>query len=264
MVYTAVDTNHMDLQYYYDKKRISDQEVAEKHKKILFLLDDLKRLLKISGFDLYETNNTFSEEQVRKEFLNRLRDFGMRHHVSLRRIFGSRKYGFTYLPSQFLIVMNGKELKEVFPCEISGVEKGITEFLESLKQGTPWTNHNVLISRKSKHEIIAEKIVQNPGMLEGGLHFEGRNVQVSQDFGELGYIDLIFKDRENKYLLVEVKVKPEEIDKATGQILRHRKLFTRQNSIPVESVRLAVACPYIPQHQKETCEEVGIKCFEIA
>lgn len=253
----------MELQYFYNQKLVRDPQISEKHKEILFLLDDLRHLSKISGFELYETDNTFGEEAVRQGFLNNLREFGTKHHVRLRHIFGSRKYGFTYLPAQFLLVMSGEELKEVFPCEISGVEKGIVEFLKFLKQGIPWTNHNVPATRKTKHEIIAEKIIQNPNVLERELHFEGRNVQVSQDFGELGYIDLIFKDHENKYLLVEVKVKPEEIDKATGQILRHRKLFVGQNSIPMESVRLAIACPYIPQHQREVCEEVGIKCFEI-
>lgn len=253
----------MELQYYYNQKFVHDPQVAEKHKKILFLLAGLKQTPRVSDIKEYEVENHFNDESIQNKFLNNLRDFSLRHHVGLGRIFGSQKYGFSYLPSQFLLVKEGGELKEVFPCEISRVKKGIIEFLESLKQGTPWTNHDVPATRKTKHEIIAEKIIQNPNVLEGGLHFEGRNVQVSQNFGELGYIDLIFKDRENRYLLVEVKVKPDEIDKATGQILRHRKLFVGQNSIPTELVRLAIACPYIPQHQREVCEEVGIKCFEI-
>ena len=253
----------MELQYFYNQKFVQDSQLSEKHKKILLFLGDLKLLSKISDFEEFETGNTFKEESVRKEFLNNLRDFGIRHHVRLGRIFGSRKYGFSYLPPQFLLVKEGDNLKEVFPCEINGIEKGIIEFLEAIKQNRPWTNHNVPAARKTKHELIAEKIIQHPDVLEKDLRFDGRNVQVSQDFGELGYIDLIFKDRDNKYLLVEVKVKPDEIDKATGQILRHKNLFIKQNSIPSESIRLAIACPYIPKHQKEVCEEVGIECFEV-
>lgn len=254
----------MELQYYYNQKMISDPRISEKHRRILFLLDNLKLAGKISGLVIYEINNTFDDKTLRQSFLNNLRDFSMRHHVGLGHIFGSRRYGFTYLPSQFLLVMDNGELREVFPCEINGIEKGIAEFLEALKQGLPWTRYVVPATRKTKHEEIAEKIIQNSNMLEDGLYFEGRNVQVSQDFGELGYIDLIFRDKGNRFLLIEVKVKPEEIDKAIGQIMRHRKLFIKQNLVTSESVRIAIACPYISLLQREICDEAGITCFQIA
>jgi hypothetical protein len=35
--------------------------------------------------------------------------------------------------------------------------------------------------------------------------------------GEVGYVDLVFMDRDGAYLLVEVRVKPEEIDRPLGR-----------------------------------------------
>jgi hypothetical protein len=38
----------------------------------------------------------------------------------------------------------------------------------------------------------------------------GSNVHVSREFGEVGYVDLMFADRDGTSLLAEVKIKPEE------------------------------------------------------
>ncbi len=254
----------MKLEYYYSLQSIQDPQVHKEHDSVLVLLDALKQSRQVTDFVTLDVNAEFPDESSKQRFLEHLRDFSLRHHVRLSRIFGSRKHGFTFLPSQFLLVRESEELREVFPCEISGVEKGIIDFLEALKQGIPWTTYQVPAARKTRHEIIVENIIQRPDVLESGLHLVGRNAQVSQRFGELGYVDLIFKDREDKYLLVEVKVKPGEIDKAIGQILKHRKLFTKQNSVSTESVRLAIAGPNISMQQKEICQEAGIKYFEVA
>jgi len=76
-------------------------------------------------------------------------------------------------------------------------------------------------------------------------------------------LNLVFIGGDGTYLLVEVKVKPEEIDKAIGQILRHRSLFASQNFLQPEKIRTAIACPFIPSQSRKICEEVQIQCFEI-
>jgi hypothetical protein len=73
------------------------------------------------------------------------------------------------------------------------------------------------------------EILAGPDLLEPGLTFRSQNVQVSQDFGELGFIDLMFEDADGRTLLVKVKVKADELDKAFSQILRQRHFFAQQN-----------------------------------
>jgi hypothetical protein len=50
-------------------------------------------------------------------------------------------------------------------------------------------------------------------------------------------VDLVFADRDGHILLLEVKVGPDELDKAIGQILRHRYLYAQQNHISESSIR---------------------------
>ncbi len=165
---------------YYSSKSIQDPQVHDEHHRVLVLLDALKQSGQITAFIALEVDTQFPDEPSKQRFLEQLRDFSMRHHVSLGRIFGSRKHGFTYLPSQFLLVKENEELNEFFPCEINRVEKGIIDFLEALKRGTAWATYQVPGARKTRHEIIVENIIQRPDVLERGLHLVGRNAQVSQ------------------------------------------------------------------------------------
>jgi hypothetical protein len=86
---------------------------------------------------------------------------------------------------------------------------------------------------------------------------------VTRGFGERGLIDAVFQKVDGGYLLVEVKGKPEELDKAVGQILRHRTLFVAQNGLEEERVEVAIACPFIPAEAQEVCQSIGIRCLEL-
>jgi hypothetical protein len=67
---------------------------------------------------------------------------------------------------------------------------------------------------------------------------------VSQDFGELGFTDLMFEDADNRTLLVKVEVKADELDKAFSQILRHRPFFAQQNWRKPLFVLVSPVCSY--------------------
>jgi hypothetical protein len=71
---------------------------------------------------------------------------------------------------------------------------------------------------------------------------------VSQDLGEERFIDLLFEDRDGRPLLVEVKCGPAELDKAIGQILRHRYLFAQQNGIAKDRIRVPFTIFLFPRH----------------
>jgi RecB family endonuclease NucS len=163
-----------------------------------------------------------------------------------------------------MFVYEESELREVFPCEIEGTHVDVLGFLERVVRGEAWTVHGAVRRReRGKHKELVDHIVKNPDVLEPGLRLYDSNVHVSHEFGEVGYVDLVFIGRDGTYLLVEVKVKPEEIDKAIGQILRHRLLFASQNFLQPEKIRIAIACPVVPSQSRKICEGVQIQCFEI-
>ena len=122
------------------------------------------------------------------------------------------------------------------------------DFLESFLAGEPWT----LGSRRrggvdSMHEQIVKQIAACPDILEPGLRLQARDVFVSVEF-ERGYIDLLFRDRDDRFLIVGVKVKASELDKAAGQLFRHRRLFAEMNSIVPARIRIALACQAADQN----------------
>ena len=80
---------------------------------------------------------------------------------------------------------------------------------------------------------------------------------------EGGSIDLLFLDAAGQFLIVEVKVKPEELDKAVGQLRRHARLYVQTFHIEAARLRLAVACPYIPPSRVDEFAEIGIRCFSL-
>jgi RecB family endonuclease NucS len=163
-----------------------------------------------------------------------------------------------------LLVSEGDRLQEVFPCVIgNGNQVEPLEFLTQISSGRPWTARSGRGMEGRKHNALIAQMLSDPAMLEPGLVVRGQNVQVCQDFGELGFIDLVFEDCEGRTLLVEVKVGPNELDKAIGQIMRHRYLFAQQNRVDETSVRMAIACPSIPTHYRSICARVGIICFKL-
>ena len=238
-------------------------EGAARHHEILDLLSRLRAEDRISEYAIQETEVAFPRKEPETALLNRLREFASRHKVGLARPFGSRRYGFCYLPEQFLLVSEGDRLKEVFPCEIGGDQIEPLEYLKRIASGQPWTVSAGKGMEGRKHKVLIDRMVHDPNMLEPGLVLCGQNVQVSHDFGELGFVDLVFRDAGGRSLLVEVKVGPNELDKSIGQIMRHRNLFARQNQVNETSIRMGNACPSIPAHYGSICAEVGITCFEI-
>jgi len=252
------------IKYYYNQDFLKDAQWGDTHGRITSLLHGLKESGRITNLTIEELREALPTKDVEQQLFDRLMDFSIRHHVGLARPFGSRRHGFCYLPSQFLLVLEDDELKEVFPHEVEGITIDVLSFLEPFARGEPWTQYFVPSGRKTKHEDLVEKIVGNSAILEPGLELTGRNVHLSGDFGERGYVDLVFRDKEGYHLLVEVKVNPEEIDKAIGQVLRHQELFSKQNFVKKERLRIGIACPFISSQALTICDAAGIAAFELS
>ncbi len=253
----------MQIAYYYQNSAMDTPESAARHQEICNLLSRLRSEGYITDYVIQDAEVAFPTE-ARGKLFNQLRDFALQHKVRLARAFGSQRYGFCYLPQQFLLVSEDDQLREVFPCAIGrGGQVEPLEFLTEISRGRSWTTRSVGGMEGRKHKSLVAQILGNPGMLEPGLIVRGRNVQVSQDFGELGFVDLAFEDCQGRPLLVEVKVGPNELDKAIGQIMRHRYLFARQNRMDEASIRIGIACRSIPMYWRSICASTGIACFEV-
>jgi len=250
------------VHYHYDERYIDKENYKTSHEKILGILNQLKAKGKITDFKVLEHQQAFPTEQEKKVFLEKLADFSLIHHVGLARIFGSRKYGFSYIPIQFIIVYEDSEIKEVFPCKIGRDQVEIMEYLEAAHKGESWTK-GVPSKKEGVHEKIVAGIIANPALLEPGLTCVNRDMQVGTSISDLGFIDVVFKDSKRGYLLVEVKVKSGEVDEAIGKILRHRKLFAAQNNLEERGIRAGIVCPQISDSHEKICREIGIQCYEV-
>ncbi len=254
----------MRIAYYYRKSVRDTPQDAARHEQVCNLLSRLQTGGRIPDYVVEDTEAAFATEQAKEKLFNELREFAIRHKVGLAREFGSRRSGFWHLPQQFLLVFEGDRLQEVFPCRMGdGNQVEPVEFLLQIGSGQPWTTRSATGMEGRRHKALVAQILSNPDMLEPRLILRGQNVQVSRDFGELGFIDLLFEDCEGRPLLVEVKVEPNELDKAIGQVLRHRHLFAQQNRLDETSIRVGIACPYIPTHYRSICAQTGITCFEV-
>jgi len=148
------------------------------------------------------------------------------------------------------------------------MENGYVEpeaFLDSLLKGEPWTSGGVeRRKREKRHDRLADHIAANSELLELGLRVRGREVLVSSSSGEGGSIDLLFVDSAGHLLIVEVKMKPEELDKAAGELKRHARLYGETFHVHPSQLRLGVVCPYIPPSRVGEFAEMGIACFSVS
>ncbi|MFQ5853212.1 MAG: HTH domain-containing protein [Candidatus Binatia bacterium] len=249
----------MKIIYYFDGGLVE----GAIHENVCRILRELQECARVTDIVIADHREAFAAESERQKLLEDLSDFSMRRQVGLARVFGSRRHGFWYLPPQFLLVYEGDGLREVFPCKVGGRDIEILDFLKHFASGEAWTTRSSAWREGGRHRELVDRLSSDPSSLELGLTLKGLNVPVSRGFGERGLIDAVFQKADGGYLLVEVKGKPEELDKAVGQILRHRQLFAAQNSLDERRVDVAIACPFIPADARKVCEGVGIRWLEL-
>jgi hypothetical protein len=254
----------MQIAYYYRKSVMDTPEIAPRHQGIRDLLSRLRTEGWIGEYVIQEAEVAFPTREAEEKLLSQLRDFAHRHKVRMAQEFGSWRYGFWHLPQQFLLVSEGDRLKEVFPCVMgSGDPIEPLNFLTEIAGARAWTVRSATRMEGRKCGGLINQILNDPNKLEPGLVVRGQNVQVSLDFRELAFIDLVFADCEGRKLLGEVKVGPDELDKAIGQMMRHRYLFAGQNHLEESFIRMGIACPYVPAQYRATYVGKNISWFEL-
>jgi Endonuclease NucS len=250
--------------YYFRKERLCDEGDARAHAGMLENLALAKTAGLLADFKVLEHGEAFPIQADERNVLERLREFAVVRKVGLGRRFGSNGNRFGWFPARALLVSVGDELRNVFPCELENGYVEPTDFLEALLRGEPWALGGVDRRKRAKrHDRLADYLATNPDLLEPGLTLRGKEIPVSSVSGEGGSIDLLFVDSSGRFLIVEIKVTPKELDKAVGQLGQHARLYTEMYHIYPARLRLAVACPYIPRARFAEFAKIGITCFPL-
>lgn len=251
----------LDLRYYF-QPRSTLADLQSQHARACELLQRLNVEGRLASIEIRTHEEGFPTPDAKTQLFRTLERFAMERQIGLARVFGSQRRGFWFLPAQFFLAYSGTTLAHVFPCRFGRVEVEVVEALERLTAGEAWS----IASKRAKanrHESLVSFVQQHSDVIGTGLTCRGTNIPVSRSFAERGFVDVVFEG-ERGYLLVEVKVKADELDKAMGQVMRHRDLFIEHNNLPPDRVRTAIACPAMPASFVRMCAGVGIQCVDLA
>lgn len=120
----------------------------------------------------------------------------------------------------------------VFPCRMQEKQYDVNSGLEFL------ANNLSSLPSELPGEAeggLIELLVNDPSIMEDGLKFQGTEIGVST-----GKIDLLFRDKTGKLLLVEVE--RDASDHTVGQILRLSAGYENENDLQKGKVRAGIVC----------------------
>lgn len=235
---------------------------SEDHQRACALLQSLLASGKVVAAHIEREDIAFPTSIAKQTLFDTLERHAIERQVGLARVFGSRKRGFCYLPPHFALLYEGDHLDQVFPFRINRAEVGVVEGLNRLCDSRAWTTSSVRSKRNTAHRALADVLMARQEWFAPGV-FVGADVPVSRSFSERGRIDLLWEYPTGDYLLVEVKATMQELDKAIGQVLRHRDLFIEQNHLEPSKVKAAVACPIVPESSRRLCASLGIGWIQL-
>lgn len=159
---------------------------------------------------------------------------------------GTKKLNLGNTP--ILVVEDDEGSVYVFPCRLGetyyGLEDGIAHLRSNLPKLPPLTG----LSEKDLTAII----LKQPELLEKGLHDPSEEVETSA-----GTIDIVFRDVNERKLLVEVE--READDAPLGQILRLCAAYQKKLSLSRESVRGVIVCMRAREFIQDAAKRAGIE-----
>ncbi|WP_287585427.1 endonuclease NucS domain-containing protein [Candidatus Borrarchaeum sp.] len=204
------------------------------------------------------TSNMLSETEI-ETILDQIRKASQRAQVRVSSSGGgmlpisrSKKLNVNQIP--ILLVMDQERPWHIFPNEKGG--KGqkfeISFYLEKLLESDQIEGFEQLaLSEEDIDRILANF----PSMIEKGLKYESREVEV-----EGGVIDMVFIDSKENHMLVEIEIKG--TDAAIGQVSRFSIPYAKKFGIPHEKIRKAIVCIEISESRIVACKENNIEVYQ--
>ena len=102
---------------------------------------------------------------------------------------------------------------------------------------------------------IAKMISNFPALIEDGLEFVDTEVAV-----KWAQIDVVFKDKAGKHILVEIELKV--TDAAIGQVLKFLEPYSQRFDVPPENIHRALVCVDISENHVNICKAEGIEVYK--
>ncbi len=265
-------------------------DLSDKRQELVNRLKDLWDDGKIASFSTNRVPPT-----VRREGPHTRRDHVERHRQFRR---WARQHGLTLsafdrtddavkFPGTFLTVRNvhyrtyslptedrdPTGLVAVFPCFDGTTRYTVRSYLEALDEGQHWRSRTAQMGITTPdygdHGSIKARLAQSP------TDTVGPNWTTVDDEEYVGYttvggsgrLDLLFKHvEEERYLLVEVKPDPDDVDTAFGQVGRYRHQFLADSGIPslgVDDVEVAIAAPEFREPHRELADEWDVRLITV-
>lgn len=159
---------------------------------------------------------------------------------------GTKKLNLGNTP--ILIVEDDGRPAYVFPCRLGETYYGIEDGITHLRSNLPGLPELTGLSEKDLTEII----LKQPKVLGRGLHDPREEVETSA-----GTIDIVFRDDNERNLLVEVE--READDAPLGQILRLCAAYEKKLSLSRESVRGMIVCLRAREFIQDAAKRAGIE-----
>lgn len=154
-----------------------------------------------------------------------------------------------------LFVLEDERPVNVYPHE-AGAKGQRFEVLQHLNKLLKADNLDEFRAEEVLSEQDISKMISNyPVLIEEGLEFLDTEVAVKG-----AQIDVVFKDRTNKHVLVEIELKV--TDAAIGQVIKFLDPYSQQFGISPRNIRRALVCIDISENRINTCKVEGIEVYK--
>jgi len=165
----------------------------------------------------------------------------------------SKAVNFGNIP--ILLLLEDEKSINVYPHE-AGAKGQRFEVLQHLKAVLKADHLDELRAEAVLSEQDISKIISNfPALIEEGLEFLDTEVAVKG-----AQIDVVFKDRTAKHVLVEIELKV--TDAAIGQVIKFLAPYSQRFGVSPENIRRALVCVDISENHVNICKTEGIEVYK--
>ncbi|MGI0091457.1 MAG: hypothetical protein ACREBS_07090, partial [Nitrososphaerales archaeon] len=141
----------------------------------------------------------------------------------------------------------------VFPCKVGERYYGVLDGIKFLNENLP----SIVELKGEMEDLMIKVLSKDPESLEKGLLLES---SAELDTGT-GKTDLIFRDRDGRFLIVETE--REASDSAVGQILRLVSGFEKMRKLEPGTARAGIVCYRINDHIISACARARIEVWKL-
>jgi hypothetical protein len=149
--------------------------------------------------------------------------------------------------------------KEGIPVDVFPHLLGTTYFtIEDAVRGVlKYGPREYLESKGLLEDPVVKILSDNPSVLEEGMQFVDINVMT-----DVGEIDLLLRDSEERMVVVEVETRANDF--AVGQVCRLAIGYSEKSEKPPAALRRIIVCVDFDESVKKTCQGADVELYQIS